>query len=90
MASASTPARITPPPPAGEPEHAPPQPKARWPWLKYATPAFVLVLAAAVAITITRDWNAWEGGRIEQETDDAFVRGDLTPLSTRCLASSVM
>jgi membrane fusion protein (multidrug efflux system) len=85
MASASTPARITPPAPtpAGEPEHAPPQPKARWPWLKYATPALVLVLAAAVAITITRDWNAWEGGRIEQETDDAFVRGDLTPLSTK-------
>jgi membrane fusion protein (multidrug efflux system) len=85
MASASTPARITPPPPppAGEPEHAPPQPKARWPWLKYATPAFVLVLAAAVAITITRDWNAWEGGRIEQATDDAIVRGDLTPLSTK-------
>jgi membrane fusion protein (multidrug efflux system) len=43
----------------------------------------VLLLAAAVAITITRDWNAWEGGRIEQETDDAFVRGDLTPLSTK-------
>jgi membrane fusion protein (multidrug efflux system) len=85
MASASTPARITPPAPtpAGEPEHAPPQPKARWPWLKYATPALVLVLAAAVAITITRDWNAWEGGRIEQATDDAFVRGDLTPLSTK-------
>jgi membrane fusion protein (multidrug efflux system) len=85
MASASTPARITPPapPPAGEPEHAAPQPKARWPWLKYATPALVLVLAAAVAITITRDWNAWEGGRIEQATDDAFVRGDLTPLSTK-------
>jgi membrane fusion protein (multidrug efflux system) len=85
MASASTPARITPPPPppAGEPEHAPPQPKARWPWLNYATPAFVLVLAAAVAITITRDWNAWEGGRIEQATDDAIVRGDLTPLSTK-------
>jgi membrane fusion protein, multidrug efflux system len=85
MASASTPARITPPSPtsAVEPEHAPPQPKARWPWLKYATPALVLLLAAAVAITITRDWNAWEGGRIEQETDDAFVRGDLTPLSTK-------
>src|SRR6266849_6061678 len=85
MASASTPARATTPAPtpATQPEHAPPQPKTRWPWLKYATPALVLVLAAAVAVTITRDWNAWEGGRIEQETDDAFVRGDLTPLSTK-------
>jgi membrane fusion protein, multidrug efflux system len=60
-----------------------PQPKARWPWLKYATPLLVLLLAAAVLITLTRDWNAWEGGKIEQVTDDAFVRGDLTPLSTK-------
>jgi membrane fusion protein (multidrug efflux system) len=43
----------------------------------------VVLLAAAVLITLTRDWNAWEGGKIEQVTDDAFVRGDLTPLSTK-------
>ena len=57
--------------------------KPRWPWLKYLTPVLVLLLAAAVIITMTRDWNAWEGGRIEQVTDDAVVRGDLTPLSTK-------
>jgi membrane fusion protein (multidrug efflux system) len=34
-------------------------------------------------ITITRNWNAWEGGKIDQVTDDAYVRGDLTPLSTK-------
>jgi membrane fusion protein (multidrug efflux system) len=50
---------------------------------KYGTPALVLLLAAALIITITRNWNAWEGGRIEQVTDDAYVRGDLTPLSTK-------
>jgi membrane fusion protein, multidrug efflux system len=43
----------------------------------------VLLLAAAIFFTITRNWNAWEGGRIEQVTDDAYVRGDLTPLSTK-------
>jgi membrane fusion protein (multidrug efflux system) len=48
-----------------------------------AVPALVLVLAAAIVVTITRNWNAWEGGRIEQVTDDAFVRGDVTPLSTK-------
>jgi membrane fusion protein (multidrug efflux system) len=42
-----------------------------------------LFLAAAVVVTMTRNWNAWEGGRIEQVTDDAFVRGDVTPLSTK-------
>jgi membrane fusion protein (multidrug efflux system) len=43
----------------------------------------VLLLAAALIITLTRNWNAWEGGRIDQVTDDAYVRGDLTPLSTK-------
>jgi membrane fusion protein (multidrug efflux system) len=43
----------------------------------------VVILALAVLITITRNWNAWEGGKVEQVTDDAYVRGDLTPLSTK-------
>jgi membrane fusion protein (multidrug efflux system) len=43
----------------------------------------VVLLALAVLIAITRDWNAWEGGKVEQVTDDAYVRGDLTPLSTK-------
>jgi len=63
-----------------EPAPAPPR-KPNWP--KYVTPALVVLVAAAVVTTITRNWNAWEGGRIEQRTDDAFVRGDLTPLSTK-------
>lgn len=52
-------------------------------WQKYGTPILVLLLAAAVLVTITRNWNSWEGGHIEQVTDDAYVRGDLTPLSTK-------
>jgi membrane fusion protein (multidrug efflux system) len=56
---------------------------ARWLWLRYVTPIVILLLAVALVITITRDWNAWEGGRAEQSTDDAYVRGDLTPLSTK-------
>jgi membrane fusion protein, multidrug efflux system len=85
MASA-TPSPVTPPAPAvaAQNEHVASAPtKPRWPWLKYLTPVLVLLLAAAVIITMTRDWNAWEGGRIEQVTDDAVVRGDLTPLSTK-------
>src|SRR6266850_2183345 len=52
-------------------------------WKKYVTPLLVVVLGLAVLITITRNWNAWEGGKVEQITDDAYVRGDLTPLSTK-------
>jgi len=52
-------------------------------WKKYLTPLLVMALALAILITITRNWNAWEGGKVEQVTDDAYVRGDLTPLSTK-------
>ena len=77
--AASVPAQT----PTPHPEPPPPKTEPRWNWLRYATPTLVLLLAGAVIFTITRDWNAWEGGRVEQVTDDAFVRGDLTPLSTR-------
>lgn len=91
MAAASTPnppasspiATVQANTPAAQSEHPPTPVKPGWPWLKYLTPILVLLLAAAVVISITRDWNAWEGGRIEQATDDAIVRGDLTPLSTK-------
>jgi len=67
---------------ATAPEH-PPAPAAKPKWLTYLTPIAVFLLAAALIITLTRNWNAWEGGRIDQVTDDAYVRGDLTPLSTK-------
>jgi len=87
MAAASspapTPAASPTPTPATHPEPAPPKRKISWDWLKFGTPILVLLLAAGVFISLTRNWNAWEGGRVEQVTDDAFVRGDLTPLSTK-------
>jgi membrane fusion protein, multidrug efflux system len=77
MATAGTPA----PAKAPEPEqaHMQAQPK----WRKFVVPALIVLIAAVILVTITRDWNAWEGGRAEQVTDDAYVRGDLTPLSTK-------
>src|SRR4029077_17143670 len=83
LTPATTPAATTPAatPPA-QPEHAP-APPAKPKWQKYVTPVVVVLLAVAVIATLTWNWNAWEGGRIEQKTDDAYVRGDLTPLSTK-------
>jgi membrane fusion protein (multidrug efflux system) len=78
-AAASTPA----PAKAAEPEHSPPPPAPKPAWQRYGTPLLVVLLAAAVIFTISRNWNSWEGGRIEQVTDDAYVRGNLTPLSTK-------
>jgi membrane fusion protein, multidrug efflux system len=74
-ASASAPV----PPPHVEQTAAPQKKK----WQTFLTPVLVLLLAAAIVFTITHNWNAWEGGRIEQGTNDAYVRGDLTPLSTK-------
>jgi membrane fusion protein (multidrug efflux system) len=52
-------------------------------WVRFGTPLLVVLMALAIALTITRNWNAWEGGRIDQVTDDAFVRRDVTPLGTK-------
>src|SRR5499433_2923804 len=62
-------------------EHPPSRLKSAW--QKYGTPLIVLLLAIAIVVTINRNWNGWEGSRIEQVTNDAYVRGDLTPLSTK-------
>ena len=57
--------------------------KATPAWQKFGTPILVLLLALAVLFTVAHNWNSWEGGHVEQVTDDAYVRGDLTPLSTK-------
>jgi len=77
MAATTTPAPVK----TVEPERPPQPPKAGWP--KFVIPLLVVLLAAAILATIIWNWNSWEGGRIEQTTDDAYVRGDLTPLSTK-------
>src|SRR6202453_5193005 len=77
MATGGTPA----PARAPESEQAQAKPKAKL--QKFVVPVLIVLLAAVILATITWDWNAWEGGRIEQVTDDAYVRGDLTPLSTK-------
>jgi membrane fusion protein (multidrug efflux system) len=63
-----------------EVEHAPSPVKS---WRRLGTPVLVLLMALAIAVTMMRNWNAWEGGRAEQVTNDAYIRRDLTPLSTK-------
>jgi len=46
-------------------------------------PVAILAVAALLLFTINGRWTSWEGGRREQKTDDAYVRADLVPLSTR-------
>jgi membrane fusion protein, multidrug efflux system len=75
----------SPVPHAPEPSKAAAQPTPPEPGKlrRFGAPLVAVVLAAILIFTVTRNWNAWEGGRAEQETNDAYVRGDLTPLSTK-------
>ena len=46
-------------------------------------PLAILTVAAFLFFAINGHWTSWEGGRSEQKTDDAYVRADMVPLSTR-------
>jgi len=81
MATSPTPATI--PSPSTAPKVVESPSRLKPAWQKYGTPLIVLLLAIVIVVTITRNWNGWEGGRVEQVTNDAYVRGDLTPLSTK-------
>jgi membrane fusion protein (multidrug efflux system) len=46
-------------------------------------PLVVLLAAAGLLFGIAGHWTGWQGNRPDQETDDAYLRADMTPLSTR-------
>jgi membrane fusion protein, multidrug efflux system len=50
---------------------------------RWLVPGLILMMAAGILLMITGNWNAWAGGATDQETDDAYTRADLTPLSTK-------
>ena len=50
---------------------------------RLAIPVFATLVALAFVALATLRWDAWIGGATIQTTDDAYVRADLTRLSTR-------
>jgi membrane fusion protein (multidrug efflux system) len=50
---------------------------------KWLVPAAILLAAAFLIVLVTVNWNAWTADRPAQVTDDAYLRADLTPLSTK-------
>jgi membrane fusion protein (multidrug efflux system) len=46
-------------------------------------PLTVLLAAAGLLFGIAGNWTGWQGSRPAQDTDDAYLRADMTPLSTR-------
>jgi membrane fusion protein, multidrug efflux system len=46
-------------------------------------PATIFIMAIGIVFLIAGNWNTWASDRVAQETDDAYVRADVTPLSTK-------
>src|SRR5262245_35257239 len=51
--------------------------------IKKIVPVVVLLLAAGILFGVAGGWNRFVGGAGKQTTDDAVLRADITPLSTR-------
>src|SRR5271163_3158794 len=47
------------------------------------TPLAILGVAALLFFAIKTRWSSWNDDRAAQKTDDAYVRADMAPLSTR-------
>jgi membrane fusion protein (multidrug efflux system) len=45
--------------------------------------AVIILAALAVVVLLTTQWDVWVGARNRQVTDDAYIRGDITPLSAK-------
>lgn len=49
----------------------------------WAVSLVILFIAAGIFLLIYGNWNEWESGKTVQSTDDAYVRADVTALSTK-------
>jgi membrane fusion protein (multidrug efflux system) len=82
----------TPPAPKSKPE-PPPTPLAstpvaastprRWLSLEMLGRIGVIAVAVGIAVLFATQWDRWVGNSTRQVTDDAYIRGDLTPLSAQ-------
>ena len=50
---------------------------------QWIVPGLILTMALAIVVVIAGNWDAWASEKAAQETDDAYTRADLTPLSTK-------
>jgi len=67
-------------------QRAPPEmPRARRrPWSGFTLGRVaVLVVAGVIVVLFATQWDRWVGLAVRQVTDDAYVRGDITPLSAQ-------
>jgi membrane fusion protein (multidrug efflux system) len=58
-------------------------PKSSSFWTRLVIPLFAVIAALVFIAIATLNWNEWTGSAVVQTTDDAYVRADLTRLSSR-------
>lgn len=69
--------------PAASQVATPPAAAAGGFWGRFAIPLFAVLVALAFVVLATSRWDAWVGNATVQRTDDAYVRAELTRLSSR-------
>ncbi|MGF6311864.1 membrane fusion protein (multidrug efflux system) [Bradyrhizobium sp. i1.8.4] len=62
---------------------AKPQPAASGFWGRFAIPLFAVLSALVFVAVATTHWDSWVGSATIQTTNDAYVRAELTQLSSR-------
>jgi membrane fusion protein, multidrug efflux system len=67
--------------PAAAPAAAPKSSSSSW--TRLLIPLFAVVAALVFVAIATLNWNEWTGNAVVQTTNDAYVRADLTRLSSR-------
>ena len=68
---------------ATAPAAAKPQPAASGFWGRFTIPLFAVVAALVFVAVATMRWDAWVGSATIQSTNDAYIRAELTKLSSR-------
>jgi len=77
------PAATTSAPAPAQTAFAPPRPGGAGLWARYAFRLVVLLIAGGLAVLFATQWDRWVGDATRQVTDDAYVHGDVTPLSAQ-------
>jgi membrane fusion protein, multidrug efflux system len=50
---------------------------------EFAWRILVFIVAIAIIVVVTGNWNRWEGRQGWQSTDDAYLQSDLTPIAAK-------
>jgi membrane fusion protein (multidrug efflux system) len=86
------PAAVSPPPSPPAPAATPPppvspapaaSPVSRGSWRRLVIPLFAVLAAIGFIVLATLRWDVWVGSAAIQTTNDAYIRADLTQLSSR-------